>query len=232
MRRHDLAVTLPWVRQGTTVLLDAVARADLAAPSRLPGWNGAQVAAHVACNADALGRLVRWGRTGTVTPMYASRQAREEEIAAVSALPHDALRTRVVTTAARLADDLALVEQPAWDARVRGASGRELPLREVPWLRAREVWLHAVDVGPQLCLQDVPGEVRDELLDDVVGSYVDRAATPRVELSCAGRAWSLGTDGAPQQLHADRDDVLQWLTGRPAQPTSRPPVGPPMPSWL
>lgn len=232
MRRQDLAVTLPWVEQGTTVLLDAASHADLAAPSFLPGWTGADVVAHVACNADALGRLLVWGRTGVVTPMYASAQARDEEIAAVSDLPHDALRTRMATSAVRLADSLAAIDGPVWEARVRSARGRELPVREVPWMRTREVWLHALDLAEDLSLQDLPETLRDELFDDVVDSYVERAATPKVELSCSGRTLTLGTDGLPQQVSGDRDEVLQWLTGRRAHPTPRPSVGPPMPPWL
>ena len=45
-------------------------------PSLLPGWTRGHVLTHIARNADGLGNLLRWARTGITTPMYASREAR------------------------------------------------------------------------------------------------------------------------------------------------------------
>ena len=49
-------------------------------PSRLPRWSRGHVATHLARQADALGRLVDWARTGVRQEMYASPQVREDEI--------------------------------------------------------------------------------------------------------------------------------------------------------
>src|SRR5256885_15091039 len=51
-------------------------------PSLLPGWTRGHVLTHVARNGDGLGNLLRWARTGTETPMYASREARRADIEA------------------------------------------------------------------------------------------------------------------------------------------------------
>lgn len=76
---HDLRL----VREGTDYFsrrLDALTDADFDGPSLLPGWDRRHVVAHVGYNADALTRLVTWAGTGTETPMYASQQARDDEI--------------------------------------------------------------------------------------------------------------------------------------------------------
>src|SRR4029077_20917204 len=51
-------------------------------PSLLPGWTRGHVLTHIARNADGLGNLLRWARTGITTPMYASREARRAGIGA------------------------------------------------------------------------------------------------------------------------------------------------------
>ena len=63
---------LAWVAHGTRLFTEQVAGLDeqsISAPSILPGWTRKHLVAHVAANADALGNLVRWARTGERTPM-------------------------------------------------------------------------------------------------------------------------------------------------------------------
>ena len=66
------------------LLASAAALTDASAgePSLLPGWTRGHVLTHVARNGDGLGNLLRWARTGTETPMYASREARRADIEA------------------------------------------------------------------------------------------------------------------------------------------------------
>ena len=49
-------------------------------PSALPGWNRATLLTHLARNADALGNLLTWARTGVETPMYADPSSRAADI--------------------------------------------------------------------------------------------------------------------------------------------------------
>ena len=77
--RNEIAVTLPWMRTGTehvTALVAKLSDTELAEPSALPDWSRAHVVAHLARNAEALGRLLTWARTGVENPMYPSREAR------------------------------------------------------------------------------------------------------------------------------------------------------------
>ena len=70
---------LAWARYAHDELLAALDRLpdrDFAGPSLLPGWTRAHVAAHLAHNAEGLGRLATWAATGVETPMYPSAAAR------------------------------------------------------------------------------------------------------------------------------------------------------------
>ena len=100
---------LGWMHEGTELFLKALESLDdeaLAAPGTLPGWTGRHVVAHVAANAEALGNLVHWARTGEETPMYSSPEQRGADIEAGAQRPVAELRHWVASSAARLADSL------------------------------------------------------------------------------------------------------------------------------
>jgi maleylpyruvate isomerase len=236
--RHDLAVTLPWMRQGTEQLIACASRltADqLQAPSRLPGWRRAHVVGHVARNAEALTRLATWARTGVENPMYPGPEQRAADIEASAGRPAEVLRSDLVTTAAALGDALAMVNGDTWAATVRSAQGRDIPAAEIPWMRIREVWIHAVDLGAGAALGDLPGGVVDLLLDDVTDARSGEKDCPSVVLrpSDRDREWRLGpgTVSAVASITAPAADLAGWLTGRVAA-AALPGVVPVLPRWL
>ncbi len=70
--KHDVCLTLPWMREGTKHVLavvESLLDSEFRTASRLPGWSKAHVVGHVARNAEALTRLAVWARTGVETPM-------------------------------------------------------------------------------------------------------------------------------------------------------------------
>ena len=94
---------LTWVQDGTERLraqLAGLSDAALDGPTALPGWNRRYLFSHLAANADALRNLVHWARTGEERRMYASAQAREEDIAAGALAPSAELRARFLARAA------------------------------------------------------------------------------------------------------------------------------------
>jgi len=146
MDRADIAVTLPWMGAGTEFVcrvVDALPDDVLRGPSALPGWSRAHVVGHLARNAEALSRLAHWARTGEETPMYASREARAADIEASAAYPIDQLRAELISTADELDATFAGLDLLAWRATVRNAQGRDIAATELPWMRVREVWMHA-----------------------------------------------------------------------------------------
>jgi len=217
--RHDTAATLPWMREGTAHLLavvDKLGDDDLTVSSALPGWTRAHVIGHVARNAEALTRLANWARTGAETPMYADREQRSAEIERSAALPPATLRDDLLRTSAMLDDGLAELTTEQWQAEVRSALGRAIPAAEVPWMRIREVWLHAVDLDADATMDDLPSGVVDLLLDDVTVALSAKDGCPALDLVATDRerSWHLGGADATETVTATAADLAGRLTGR------------------
>lgn len=239
MSRDDPTTTVPWCRAGTAALLGVVdALPALDGPSALPGWTRAHVVAHLARNAEALGRLVAWARTGVETPMYTGPGQRDADIARSVALPEAELRHQLRTTAAELAADLHALDTRQLQARVRTVQGRDIAAAQLLWMRVREVWLHAVDLDAGLEVDDLPADVVDTLLDDVTGLLGTREGCPALTLRASDRdrVWPLGGDGDGGPVEATGAAVvapaaslLAWVTGRSGGPPAPLPT---LPRWL
>ena len=229
--RNDTAHTLPWMRAGTEHVFALVAKlsdAELAGPSALPEWSRAHVVAHLARNAEALIRLVDWARTGVETPMYPSREARAADIAASADHPPKRLRAELTATAADLDAALAALTPEQWQAQVRSALGRPLPAAQVPWMRIREVWLHAVDLDAGADVADVPDGVVDLLMDEVTTTLSAADGCPAATLAPTDRDRSFRLGGAAGPVvAAPAATLVGWLTGRTTLPDA-----PKLPPWL
>jgi len=216
--RHDVDQTLPWMGAGTEFLVRLVgAMPDdaLAAPSALPGWSRAHVVGHLTRNAEALTRLATWARTGVETPMYADPEQRAKDIESSAHASVETLRRELATTADDLDAALAALDESGWRAEVRSALGRTVPATEVPWMRVREVWLHAVDLDAGASVADLPDGVVDTLLDDATGVLSGREGCPAVLLAPTDReqTWALGADGGVE-VRGEAAQLLAWLIGR------------------
>lgn len=198
-----------WIDEGTA--LRRTALVDLAAPSSLPGWTRRHVAAHLSLNAEALGNLVQWARTGDERPMYPSADARNADIEVGALRPEDELRTWFDESAGILAGAFAELTDEQWQTPVRTAQGAPIPATRIPWMRSREVLIHAVDLGTGITFTDLPHDFLEALCEDVRTQRGDvpelRGPLPELAAYLCGRPYS---------------DVLA-ADGRPA---------PPLPPWL
>lgn len=227
---------LAWARTGTAYFARKLGELgdDLDAPSLLPAWNRRQLIAHVGYNARALTRLCEWARTGTETPMYASTQQRDAEIADGATLPDRALVNLFKHSEVHLNVEWRDLPDHAWDAPVRTAQGRTVPARETAWMRTREVWIHAVDLDNGGTFRDFPPELLTRLTDDVVAAWhrrdehVDLTLTPtdHDEPTVIG-------DGTGPSITGRQADLVQWLTGRGAHRlTTTTDALPTLPRWF
>jgi maleylpyruvate isomerase len=194
---RTLPTTLGWVSTGTELCHKAIAELDetsYGAPSLLPGWTRKHVVAHVAANAEALCNLMHWARTGDPTPMYSSPEQRSAAIESGVTLPAAQLTAWFEKSAQLL--DLAMTEltKEQWRVEVLTAQGRTVPASEVPWMRTREVMVHAVDLDTGIRFADLPGDFLAELRGDILGKR--------------------GSDTVPT-VHGDPADVTAYLAGRP-----------------
>jgi len=221
---------LDLMRRGEMFFLAQLDRVDdhgFVQPSALPGWSRAHVVAHLARNADALGNLLAWARTGVETPMYPSTDARAEGIESSAQQPREALVADLRSASARLVDAATSMPADAWDAHITTRSGRDIPASEVPWMRIRESWVHAVDLAAGASFADLPSIVVDALLDEVASGLVGRDDCPAMTISAGARSWEVGAAGDPIAVRAAEPDVLAWLLGR--GPLEGAPTVPP---WL
>jgi len=222
---------LAWWADGELAVagrLDALSDDDLAAPSGLPDWTRAHVVAHLARNADALVNLLTWARTGVETPMYPSREVRDAGIQTTAAqLPED-LRADFAAASARLAVAIETMPPAAWTARVRSGQGRDIPATDVPWMRAKEVWVHGVDLRAGISFADLPTGLCAALVDEVLDLFASREQLPDVAIVATDvdRTWGSGTTTVQGPVAA----VAAWLTRSDASGLTGDVPAPP--TWL
>lgn len=191
-------------------LVERLGDDDLASPSALPEWTRAHVVAHLARNADALGNLLTWARTGVETPMYPSPEARDADIAATAALAPAELRADYAAACRRLADAVENVPAEAWTATIRTRQGRAIEATEVPWMRAKEIWVHGSDLRAGFTFSDLPADFAAALVDDVLGHFAGRGDPVQTTMAATDvdRVWGSGTPSVRGPVSA----VAAWLT--------------------
>lgn len=227
------AADLDLARRGTAFFarkLNELTDAEFAAPSRLAGWTRAELIAHIGYNARALTRLTEWARTGEERPMYASPQQRNSEITLGGTLPTRALRTLFDHTAVHLNVEWRDLTDEQWDHHVRTAQGRQVPARETAWMRTKEVWIHAVDLGNGATFQQLPATLLERIISDVFAAWARRNedADIRIEITDTTEQY---TYGHPQQtIRGTLPEIARWLTGRGPSPDHS--TGPAVPRWF
>ncbi|MFJ8025517.1 maleylpyruvate isomerase family mycothiol-dependent enzyme [Streptomyces sp. NPDC096311] len=232
---------LVWFAEGESALMRALmdASLDLDAPSRLSGWRRRHVVAHLIGNADALGNLVHWARTGEPRAMYASPGARQEQIMKDAEKEDVWLISACRDAIHRLSEAVYTLRGPQWDALVRTAQGREVRAAEIPWLRTRESFIHSFDLNVGFALEKLHRPLVDALLDDAVANFNRRREPPAVLLipSDRERTWSIADDDADRyRVEGTAAQILSWLIGRPPMRLEArngyPVNAPPLPTWL
>lgn len=205
---RSLAEAGRWTNQGTKLFLEAVRglhEASYHATTLLPGWTRKHLVAHVAANADAIGNLVRWAATGQETPMYASPQERAACIERGVSMSGRELNEWLRRSAESLETAMDTLTAEQWATQVVTAQGRTVHATETPWMRAREVCVHAVDLDLEIGFADLPTDFLEALIVDITHKRGD----------------VVPADGPPHEVAA-------WLAGRPHALTDVPRLGP----WL
>ena len=129
---------------------------------------------------------------------------------------------------------MARLSGQQWQAPVLTAQGRSVPATEVPWMRSREVYVHAVDLATGLSFADLPAGFLAALCDNIVEKH---GKDPGVALVLAaadtGGRWELPGDGDAVTLTGPLDEVAAYLTGRPhSLTTAGGQAAPVLPPWL
>jgi maleylpyruvate isomerase len=225
--RHDQATdpavleALSTVRLGTSYFRRALSRLsdkEFDDASLLPGWSRRHLVAHVGYNARAVARLVTWVATSVETPMYSSPQARQEEIELGATQRPDALRSLCEHAAIDLDVRWRDLPDDRWTEKVVTAQGRTVPVSETLWMRSREVWLHAVDLGVGERIAEIPEGVQERLLGDIVTMWEKRDELDGLALSSSrrdGSVRSFGANGRPSaKVSGPLPVLVAWASGR------------------
>lgn len=176
-------------------------------PSLLPGWSRGHVVTHLARNADALNRFAVGVITGeAASEMYpggpAARAAAIEEGAG---RPAELLVTDFRFAGRRVIESLRRITEDLYETPVNWR--QQVPARQVPVLRWRELEIHHVDLGLDYSAADWPGTFVEHTLESELPAL-------------AARHPDVGVPELP------RTELLAWVIGRPTR------VGlPPVPAW-
>src|SRR4051812_24249434 len=214
----DLGPALDEMAAATDRLLATVDRLtddDVRAPSGLPGWTRAHVLTHLARNADALGNLATWARTGEEREMYpGGPSARDEAIEAGAGRHHGDLRLDLNESAERLLEQFADFPPEGLARELRSSRGGAWLGWELPLMRLREVEIHHVDLVAGYTPDHWPEAFVTRTLDQLAPQTLARGECPVRELRDGSASWQVGTDGPV--LEGRRAALLAWLVGRSA----------------
>jgi maleylpyruvate isomerase len=225
---RTLPTALAWAGDGAAHLrglMERMADPAFAAPSLLPGWSRAHVLTHLARNADAMINLLDWARTGIPTPAYQNREQRDREIESGAKREPAAIRADVLASSDRLAVAVRGMPEAAWSNQV-GDADRPIPASDIPWLRAREMWVHSVDLDVGASLADAPSPMLTALLAEASEKAGTGGQSPPLELVATdlNRSWPIGGDAAADlveagdvrriEIRGTAAELATWLLGR------------------
>jgi maleylpyruvate isomerase len=189
---------------------------EVSAPSRLPGWTRGHVLAHLADNADAFAAvLARAGEADDAGLMYVSAESRDRSIEAGALRSSANHLTHLVGSAHRLAAAWRELPADRLGATVSGTAGWTRPVRDVPWMRWRELALHAVDLGWPAGF--TPGDpLVERLLDESLQTLAARPGAPALAVTDTDRgvACTVGSSPGPVRVDGSTSELALWVTGR------------------
>ena len=176
-------------------------------PSLLPGWSRGHVVTHLARNADALNRFAVGVLTGEAAPeMYpggpAARAAAIEEGAG---RPAELLVADFRFAGRRVIESLRGITEDLYETPVNWR--QQVPARQVPVMRWRELEIHHVDLGLDYTAADWP----ELFVEHTLKSELPALAAGHPEVR------------APE---LPRTELLAWVIGRPTREGL-----PPVPAW-
>ncbi len=231
-----LTDALRWTREGTALVGRVVAEltdAQFGEPSLLPGWSRATLLGHVGLNAVALGNLVIWAATGVETPMYGSMEQRNADIERASLEAPADLVARFRTSAADLDAAMAHLSAAAWETEVRTAQGRVVPASDIPWLRAREVLIHAVDLAGSVDWADLPEDFLRTLIAEIAAHRSRVGTGPALRIEAPdGTEWAVEGTGDAASVWGPVPALAAYLAGRETADVTADGGPPVLPPWI
>jgi maleylpyruvate isomerase len=192
--------------------VDAMTDDQWRQPSLLPGWSRAHVVAHLTLNAEGLSGALEGVHEGRPVPMYASSEARDDDIADLAMMSPTALRDRFLASTTLIGEWVdELADNLAGATIDRTPGGRRFPAGDVGIMRTREVEVHHADLALDYTAADWAPEFVVLLLDSRSGPEHD--GEPFVaDATDLARSWEFGTGGPT--ISGAGSALAWWTTGR------------------
>lgn len=226
---HDkLRATLPTIRD-----------ADIARPSRLPGWTIGHVLTHLARNADGHCNMFAGAAVGEIFAQYPGGvQQRADEIEAGARRRARAIVADVETTTAALEACWDAATDEMWRSGRCRSFGGEMDIAIQPFRRWREVEVHHADLGKAFSWPDWSDAYVARELEETIAALPSRIREPLALRSTDSYdVWTVSpvlseatrpeNSGSVLEVRGPRRQLLAWLMGRDDHPR-RPPLEP----WL
>lgn len=203
------------VQEATQNLLGdtiGIGDADWNRPSGLPGWSRANVATHLAANAEAFCQLVEEAVDGRRVDLYSDPEARRAGIEEGSSLAGLDLQICLDTSAGRL--ERAMDEVSDWSAPIE-LLGRPLTMAQVPMARLSEVVIHHLDLDCGFDVEWLQQGPARWLLQWALLWHADDPDLPSVRLeSSSGLVADLGRNDERRTISGTDAQLWSWLMGR------------------
>jgi maleylpyruvate isomerase len=213
----DLADLLADADRALVRTVDGLDETAYAEPSLLSGWTRAHVVAHLTLNAEGLAGVLHGAHVGERRTMYASREARDGDIADLAGAAPAELRERFLASTGLFREALDAMHEDDWEGRFeRTPGGQDLALVNVPLMRVREVEIHHADLDAGYQAADWSEGFRVVLLESMTRRPYP--APFSVRPTDLDRTWRYGDHGgsvaAGPVVSGTSAALGWWLTGR------------------
>jgi maleylpyruvate isomerase len=208
--------------------VESLADNEMEVPSLCEGWTRADVIAHVASNGRALVKLIDWATSGEERPLYASSEARSQEIAALAALPREELIGELRESARNFAEQAQRLsgELVATEVQVNGTA---VPATSIVALRIAEVVVHHHDLDTAWTIEEADPDSLLNALEAVVRSLRAKGVPGMALVTEERDEWVIGDGGL--RVISDREGLLLWLARGDAEHVDVDGPLPVLPSW-
>lgn len=208
--------------------VESLADDEMTAASLCEGWTRADVIAHLASSGRALVKLIDWATSGEERPLYASGEARSQEIAALAALPREELIGELRESAQNFAEQAQRLsgELAAEEVQV---GGKAVPSTSIVALRIAEVVVHHHDLNTAWTIEEADPDSLLNALEAVVRTLRAKGAPGMTLVTEERDEWVVGDGGL--RVASDREGLLQWLARGDAEHVEVDGPLPVLPSW-
>jgi maleylpyruvate isomerase len=201
---------------------------EMAAPSLCDGWSRAHVIAHVASSGRALVNLIDAAVSGGERQLYASPEARAQEIAELAALPREELLDELRTSARYFAEQAQRLNGELVAPEV-SMNGKVVPATSIVALRIAEVVVHHHDLDTSWTIGEADPDSLLNALEAVVRSLRAKNAPGMTLVTEERDQWIIGNGAL--RVESDREGLLAWLArGDAGHVKAEVPV-PALPGW-